>query len=77
MVKSLEFFFSFFKPQQVLYEWKFWVLVESYSILPVRLQLIMKKALFLCFFQVSIDYLFDNLESGKETMFWKKDWKKS
>ena len=29
------------------------------------------------FFLGSIDYLFDNLESGKETMFWKKDWKKS
>ena len=43
----------------------FLMLVKSYSISPVhvRLQLIMEKALFL--HQVSIDHLFDNLESGK------------
>ena len=34
----------------------------------------MKKALFLWFFfkKRSIDHLFDNLESGKKLLFWKK-----
>ena len=46
----------------------FFCFVKSYSILPVRLQRIMKKALFLhIFFKVSTDHLqvFDNCESGK------------
>ena len=37
----------------------------------------MNKALFLHFFKVSIDHVFDNLESGNELLFWKKVWKKS
>ena len=57
----------FLKLQQVLYKWNFFGLVKSYSILPVRLQRIMKKALFLHFFKISTDHLqvFDNCESGK------------
>ena len=56
----------------MLYEWKFWVLVESYSILPVRLQLIMKKALFLCFFRsLLITYLI-TLSLEKKLCFGKK-----
>ena len=44
----------------------FFVLVKSYLIFPVRLQRIVEKALFLHFFKVSIEDLFDNLEySGK------------
>ena len=43
----------------------FFVLVKSFSILPVRLQRIVKKALFLRFSKVSVEDLFDNLESGK------------
>ena len=43
------------------------MLVKSYSISPVRLQRIVVKALFLRFCKVSIDHLFDNLESGKKT----------
>ena len=35
----------------------------------------MKKALFLWFFLRSIDHLFDNLESGKKLLFWKKSGK--
>ena len=42
------------------------MLVKSYSISPVRLQRIVVKALFLRFCKVSIDHLFDNLESGKK-----------
>ena len=57
----------------------FVVLVKSYSVSAVRLQRIMKKkALFLGFFKVYIDHLFDNLESGKKNhCFGKKVWKKS
>ena len=40
------------------------MLVKSYSISPVRLQCIMKEALFLQFFLRS---LFDNLESGRRS----------
>ena len=37
---------------------------------------IMKKAMFLCFVKVHIDYLFDNLQSGKRNCcFGKKVWK--
>ena len=44
----------------------FLVLVKSYLIFLVRLQRIVEKALFLHFFKVSIEDLFDNLEySGK------------
>lgn len=53
------------------------VLVKSYSISPARLQRIMEKAWFLLFLKVSIDQLFDNLESGKEILifvFEKKFW---
>ena len=50
------------------------MLVKSYSISPVRLQRIVVKALFLRFCKVSIDHLFDNLESGKKMLFWKKSW---
>ena len=59
--------FFFWRLQQVLYKWNFFCFVKSYSILPVHLQHIMKKALFLHFFKVSTDRLqvFDNCESGK------------
>ena len=35
----------------------------------------MNKALFLHFFKVSIDHVFDNLESGNELLFGKKSGK--
>ena len=77
MVKSLEFFF-FFQSYNKFFISEFdFVLVKSYSILPVCLQCTMKKALFLHFCKISIDHLFDNLESGNELLFWKKVWKKS
>ena len=43
----------------------FWSKSFWYLISLIRLQRVMKKALFLCFFKVSVDQLFDNLESGK------------
>ena len=46
---------------QVLHRWNVFVLVKIQSRLHV-----MYKALFLCFFKVSVDHLFDNLESGKK-----------
>ena len=56
MVRSLEFFS---KLQQMLYKWKFFfILVKSYIISPLRLQCIVKKALFLHFLRsVLITYL--------------------
>ena len=57
MVKSLDIFF---------------VLVKSYSMSSLRLQRIGKKALFLPFLEVSIDHLFDNLESGKRNYYFGK-----
>ena len=57
MVKSLDIFF---------------VLVKSYSMSSLRLQRIVKKALFLPFLEVSIDHLFDNLESGKKNYYFGK-----
>ena len=65
MIKSLKGFFL--KAPSGAFQVKFFCLVKSYSILPVRLQRIMKKALFLRFFNVSTDHLqvFDNCESGK------------
>ena len=50
----------------------FFLLVKSYSILPVCLQCIVEKGLFLFFFKVYIDHLFDNLESGKRNYFFGK-----
>ena len=44
----------------------FFILVKSYIISQVRLQCIVKKALFLGF-KVCFDHLFDNLESGKRS----------
>ena len=69
----------FFKLQQVLYKGIFFfVLLKSYSISPVRLLRIMKKALFLwVFFKRSTDHLFDNLESGKKIIVLEKVWQKS
>ena len=57
MVKSLDIFF---------------VLVKSYSMSSLRLQRIVKKALFLPFLEVPIDHLFDNLESGKKNYYFGK-----
>ena len=64
MRKSHEFFFS--NLQQVLYKWIFSFLFffQSYSTSSSCLQSTTKKALFLRF-KVSIDHLFDNLESGE------------
>ena len=55
------------KLQQLLYKWNFFLLVKSYSILPVRLQRIIDKALFLLFFLRSLAHLFDKWESGKRS----------
>ena len=62
MVKSLE---VFWKLEQDFTSEIFFLLVKSYSILPVCLQCIIEKGLFLFFFKVYIDHLFDNLASGK------------
>ena len=75
--KSLEKWWrvlSFFQSynQSALYVF-FFVLVKSYSVSPVHLQCIMKKALFLhCLRTLLITY-FDNLESGKRKSL-KKSW---
>ena len=55
------------------------MLVKSYSIPPVRLQRIMKKALFLHCFKVFIDHLFNTylFESGKRNYCFGKVWEKS
>ena len=68
MVKSLKFFS---KLQQVLYNWLFFVLVKSYPVSPIRLQCIVKKALFPPF-----DELFDNLKLGKEIIVLEKSLEK-
>ena len=69
-VKSLEFFA---KLQPAGFICFFFVLVKSYSVSPVHLQSIMKKALFLhCLRTLLITY-FDNLESGKRKSL-KKSW---
>ena len=46
---------------QVLHKWNVFVLVKIQSRLHV-----VDKGLFLRFFKVSVDHLFDNLESGKK-----------
>ena len=56
--KSLKLFW---KLQQVLHKWNFFVLVKSYSILHGC----QGKSFIPVFFKVSIDHLFDNLESEK------------
>ena len=64
MVQILEFFF-FKATTSAIHEFFFFVLVESYSTSPVRLHCLMKKSFVPAFFKVSINHLFDNLESGK------------
>ena len=63
MVKSLHFFS---KQQRILSKWNlfcFGQIVFNFACtFPAHLK---KKALFLRFFKVSIDHLFDSLESGK------------
>ena len=68
MVKSLKFFSTL---QQVLYNWLFFVLVKSYPVSLIRLQCIVKKALFPPF-----DELFDNLKLGKEIIVLEKSLEK-
>ena len=77
MVKRIEFFF-FFQSYNKCFrsEFLFFILVKSYSISPVCLQRTWKK---LCFFvfKVSINHLFDNLESEKRNnCFGKKSGKR-
>ena len=50
----------------------FFVLVKSYSLFSLRWQRIVTKTLFLPFLEVSIDHLFDNLESGKRKYYFGK-----
>ena len=53
------------------------LLVKSYSVLTVYYFVVHRAESFLpVFFKVYIDYLFDNLESGKNLLFRKKFWKK-
>ena len=75
MVKRLKFFFESYN--KCFTSGFFLVLVKSYSISPVCLQCIMERALFLhYFFIVSIDHLFDHLDSGKrKKLFWKRSGK--
>ena len=50
----------------------FFVLGKSYAMSPLRLRHIMIIALFVPFSEVSIDNLFDNLESGKRNYYFGK-----
>ena len=50
----------------------FFLLVKSYSILPVHLQGIMKKALFLPFLKVSIDHILITSSLEKESIVLEK-----
>ena len=72
MVKCLEFFFFKAIASAIKVE-SFFVLVKSYSISPVRLQRIMKKALFPSLFLRSllITYLITlSLGKGSTVLFW-------
>ena len=71
MGKSLELFDSY---NNCVTSEVFFVLVKSYSILPVRLQRIAEKALFLHFFFL-VTYLI-TLSFEKEIIVWEKVWKK-
>ena len=64
MVKSFDFFFKATTSALQVSSF-FFVLVESYSTSPVRLHCVMKKSFVPAFFKVSVNHLFDNLESGK------------
>ena len=68
----------FWKLQQVLYKWNFFLLVKSYSILPVhvRLQRIVDKALFLLFLRSLLRTYLITLSLEREILFWKKCGKK-
>ena len=70
MVKSLDIFFK--ATASASLEAFFFVLGKSYSMSSLRLQRIVKRALFLPFLEVSIDHLFDNLESGKRNYYFGK-----
>ena len=79
MLKRLEFFW---KLQQVFYKRIFFfVLVKSYSISPVYFAVHYGKSFdrALLFLFVSVDHLFDNLDSRKKKffLFWKKSEKKN
>ena len=71
--------FFFWRLQQVLYKWNFFCFVKSYSILPVHLQHIMKKALLLHFLRsllIAYKYLI-TVSLENETIVLEKVWKKS
>ena len=55
--KCLKFLIFFLRYNKCMASSLFFVLVKSYSILTVHLQCVIKKALFLHFFKVSIDHL--------------------
>ena len=62
MVQILDFFFQSY--DKCFIRDFFFVLVESYSTSPVRLHCVMVKSFVPAFFEVPINHLFDNLESG-------------
>ena len=76
MVKSLDIFFKATASASLVE--LFFVLGKSYAMSPLSLRRIMIMALFVPFLEVSIDNLFDNLESGKRNYYFgKKVWKTS
>ena len=60
----------------MLYKLKVFVLAESYSISPIHLQRIMKKALFLCFLRSLLIFCLITLSLAKETIVLEKSLKK-
>ena len=76
MVKSLDIFFKATASASLVE--LFFVLGKSYAMSPLSLRRIMIIALFVPFLEVSIDNLFDNLDSGKRNYYFgKKVWKTS
>lgn len=74
MVKSLDIFFKATASASLVE--LFFVLGKSYAMSPLSLRRIMIIALFVPFLEVSIDNLFDNLDSGKIIILEKKSGKR-
>ena len=75
MAYSLELFF-FQSYNKCFISEMFSILVKSFSIMPIHLQCIVKKAFFQCFFKSCIDQQFNNLESGKRNYRFEKSLEK-
>ena len=73
----VKFWIFFSKLQQVLYKWNIFRFGQILFNLAHLFAAHREQSFAPTFFKVSIDHLFDNLESGNEVLFWKKVWKKS